>query len=701
MQTQRQRGALSQMQGRFETEAREAFDDGWTQEDEPLAPLQTTVSVERARSIIARNDSPDIPFDQSINPYRGCEHGCVYCLAGDTKILMADGTTRPLADVREGDEIYGTVRRGWFRRYAKTRVLAHWSVVKPAYRVTLEDGTTLVAGGDHRFLTERGWKFVADAAGQRPHLTINDKLMGIGALADAVKKGANYQLGYLTGIIRGDALLRSYSYERPGRMNGDQHRFRLALCDEEALARAERYLAGWEIATQQFLFQEATAGRRAMHAIRASARADVANVREIVDWPATPGREWLAGFLAGIFDAEGSYSCGVLRISNTDATIIGWIARGLEAFDFRFVVEHTKPDHARPVDDVRLLGGIREHFRFFHTVDPAITRKRSIEGVSVKGNAPLRVACVEPIGKAMRLFDITTGTADFIANGVVSHNCYARPSHSYLELSPGLDFETRLFAKTNAAELLREELAKPSYKVSPMAFGTNTDCYQPAERKFRITRQLIELLAECEHPLTIVTKSALVERDLDLLAPMAEKNLVKVYLSITTLDHVLARRMEPRAASPRRRLDVLRALCAAGVPCGVMVAPLIPALNDKTMEAVLEEAAKAGAREAAYIILRLPNEVKDVFKEWLAVHYPQRAGHVVSVIRQMRGGRDNDPRFGERMRGMGNFAELMSKRFAVACKRLGLNGHGGGRRMPELDCTRFVPPSPPGQLKLF
>ena len=279
--------------------------------------------------------------------------------------------------------------------------------------------------------------------------------------------------------------------------------------------------------------------------------------------------------------------------------------------------------------------------------------------------------------------------------------CYARPSHSYLELSPGLDFETRIFAKTNAPELLKEELAKPSYKVSPIAFGTNTDCYQPAERKYRITRQIMEILSECNHPLTIVTKFALVERDLDLLAPMAKKNLVKVFVSIGTLDHVLARRLEPRAASPKRRLDVLKALSQAGVPCGVMVAALIPALNDKTLEHVLEQAAQAGAQEAAYVILRLPNELKDIFKEWLAMHYPERADHVISIVRQMRGGKDNDPRFGERMRGTGTFAELTARRFAIACKRFGLNGHGGGRRVPELDCTRFVPPSPAGQMKLF
>src|SRR6266403_4961133 len=279
--------------------------------------------------------------------------------------------------------------------------------------------------------------------------------------------------------------------------------------------------------------------------------------------------------------------------------------------------------------------------------------------------------------------------------------CYARPSHAYLELSPGLDFETKLFAKTNAAEQLRAELAKPGYKPSPIALGANTDCYQPIERKFRITRQIVEILAECEHPFTMVTKSALVERDLDLLAPMAKKNLVKVFVSIGSLDRALARKLEPRAASPQRRMDVLRNLAQAGVPCGVMVAALIPGLNDKTLEEVLEAASAAGAAEAAYVIMRLPNELKELFKEWLAAHYPERAGHVISIVRQMRGGRDNDPRFGSRMTGTGLFAELIEKRFEIACRRFGLNGHGAGRKPPSLDCSRFRPPCAAGQMQLF
>jgi DNA repair photolyase len=279
--------------------------------------------------------------------------------------------------------------------------------------------------------------------------------------------------------------------------------------------------------------------------------------------------------------------------------------------------------------------------------------------------------------------------------------CYARPSHAYLELSPGLDFETKLFAKTNAAEVLRDTLAKPGYRVSPIALGANTDCYQPIERKYRITRSILEVLAECEHPVTMVTKSALVERDLDLLAPMAAKNLVKVFVSIGTLDRVLARKLEPRAASPQRRLDVLKTLSRENIPCGVMVAALIPALNDKTLEHVLEQAAAAGAAEAAYVIMRLPNELKVLFKEWLAAHYPQRADHVISIVHQMRGGRDNDPRFGSRMTGTGNYAELIEKRFDIACRRFGLNGHGAGRKPPKLDTTRFHAPSLSGQGSLF
>ena len=273
--------------------------------------------------------------------------------------------------------------------------------------------------------------------------------------------------------------------------------------------------------------------------------------------------------------------------------------------------------------------------------------------------------------------------------------CFARPSHAYLDLSPGLDFETRLFAKTNAAERLRAELAKPSYRCSPIALGINTDGYQPIERSWGVTRQLLEVLAECRHPCSIVTKGALVTRDLDLLAPMAEQGLVSVYLSITTLDNRLSARMEPRAAAPHTRLATVRRLTEAGVPVGVLVAPVVPAITDSELEAILEAAREHGALSAGYVLLRLPHELKEIWREWLQLHYPDRAAHVMSLVRQMRGGRDYDSAFGTRMRGQGPFADLIAARFARARRRLGFGP------MPALDCSRFTPPrpdSPQGEL---
>ena len=275
--------------------------------------------------------------------------------------------------------------------------------------------------------------------------------------------------------------------------------------------------------------------------------------------------------------------------------------------------------------------------------------------------------------------------------------CYARPSHAYLDLSPGIDFETKLFAKPDAAALLRKELAKPGYVCDPIALGSNTDPYQPVEREWKITRSVIEVLAACEHPLTITTKGSLIERDLDLLAPMAAKNLVRVFVSIAMLDRELARKLDPRAAAPHRRLQVIRALSDAGIPVGVNVAPVIPQLTDHELEAILEAAAAAGARHAAYTLLRLPLEVAPLFREWLDMHYPLRAAHVMSIVRQIRGGRDNDPRFGARMHGQGEFAALVRNRFRIACKRQGLNAE---RDLP-LDTSRFRPPRDSPQLELL
>ena len=276
--------------------------------------------------------------------------------------------------------------------------------------------------------------------------------------------------------------------------------------------------------------------------------------------------------------------------------------------------------------------------------------------------------------------------------------CYARPTHAYLGLSPGLDFETRIFAKRNAAAVLRAELGKPSYRPALIALGANTDPYQPAERRLAVTREVLEVLAEARLPVVVTTKSALVTRDIDLLAPMAERGLARVFVSVGTLDANLARTLEPRANSPARRIEAIRRLSAAGIPTGVFTSPIIPALNDREIERILESAAAVGAKLAGYVILRLPLEVRDLFVQWIETHYPLRARHVMSLVQQMRGGRDYDPTFGPRMRGGGPHADLIADRFRIATTRLGMNAD----RAP-MDVSQFRRPSDSRdmQLQLF
>ncbi len=276
--------------------------------------------------------------------------------------------------------------------------------------------------------------------------------------------------------------------------------------------------------------------------------------------------------------------------------------------------------------------------------------------------------------------------------------CYARPAHAYVNLSPGLDFETKLFYKQNAAQLLEQALSRPGYVCSPIALGSNTDPYQPIEHRLNVTRSILEVLQRCRHPVTIVTKGRLIERDADILADLARDALAAVYVSITTLDPALKRGLEPRAPSPAARLQVVRHLNNAGIPVGVLMAPVIPAVNDQEIERVLEAAAQAGARWAGFVMLRLPHEVKGLFDQWLRAHLPLRADHVMSLIRQMRGGRENDPGFGSRMRGDGAYAQLIAHRFQVACRRLDLNRTARA----ALSTAYFrAPPRADGQLKLF
>ena len=524
----------------------------------------------QAKSIVSRvPESSRVPFRWTINPYRGCQHACNYCLSPDTPILMANGHVKALSDVRVGDKIYGTVKDGFYRHYTVTTVLAHWSTVKPAYRVTLEDGTQLVASGDHRFLTERGWKHVTGAEQgplQRPFLTINNKLMGIGGFAEPPKEDAEYRRGYLCGMIRGDGHLRSGTYHRPSGEDYSSHQFRLALVDPEALDRTRDYLTHVGIGVREFIFAPATATRKEMLAIRCSSRDQVRFIEWLISWPAEPTTDWYKGFLAGIFDAEGGYSQGVWRVANTDPQILAWTSKAMDSFGFDCAVEATsRPNH---MTYIRLRGGLREVMRFFHLTDPAITRKRSIDGVAIKSDAKLRVTSIEPLGLEIPMYDITTGTGDFIANGVVSHNCFARNTHTYLDLDSGHDFESKVVVKVNAAQLLRKKLASAGWAGEHIAMGTNVDCYQRAEGRYQLMRPIIAALRDAANPFSILTKGTLILRDLDLLLEAAEVTQVGLNVSAAFVDKSLWRAIEPglprRTAAWRRARRSTTAAWTAG-----------------------------------------------------------------------------------------------------------------------------------------
>jgi DNA repair photolyase len=565
-----------------------------------------------------------MPFRWTINPYRGCSHACAYCMSGETPILMGDGRSRRLEDLRVGDVVYGTERRGGYRRYVRTTVVAHWRTEKPAYRVRLADGTTLVTSGDHRFLTDRGWKHVTGAmsgASRRPYLTTNNSLVGFGAMRESPKVNDAYRQGYLTGMIRGDGTIGAYPYRRDGR----QHvitAFRLALVDGEALDRSREYLEHFGVPTRTRPFAAASTTRQAMSSIGCGRLDGLQRIYDLIAWPAMPDRQWFLGFAAGIFDAEGSHSGGVLRIANTSDELFGWICDALEEIGVPHVVEDRhKADRLR---NVRVTGGLVQRMRFLQSCDPAITRKRDLEGFAIKTDARLDVVAVEDLGLTIPMYDITTGTGDFIANGVVSHNCFARKTHEYLDLDSGHDFDSQIIVKTNVAELVRKELAKPSWTGEHVAMGTNVDCYQRAEGRYRLMPGIIEALRDAANPFSILTKGALILRDIPLLVQAAEVTDVSAAFSVGFLDEEVWRRVEPGTPPPQRRLDVVRRLTDAGIPTGVLMAPVLPFLTDspEQLEATVAAIASSGATHVSPIVLHLRPGAREWWQSWLARERP-------------------------------------------------------------------------------
>jgi DNA repair photolyase len=614
----------------------------------------------RARSILNRvPEASQMPFRWTINPYRGCTHSCVYCMGGDTPVLLADGRHKPLAELEVGEAIYGTrIAESGDRRYARTTVVDKWIAIKPAHRLRLEGGSELVLSADHRLLSNRGWKHVLNSersAPDRPHLTTRNHLVGTGVFAPQPIHTAGYRRGYLAGIIRGDGTLGSDHARRARGGSDTTGRLRLALTDFEALGRARQFLAHADVATGARVFQRAVGAHREMRAISTASAASCERITELTRWPPLPSLDWCRGFLAGIFDTEGCRSDYALRIANTDPEILARTEACARRLGFDVGIDATTRTNG--MKSVRIRGGLSEHLRFFHLTDPAISAKRDIEGQMVNTFAGLRVAEIEPLGRTMPLYDITTGTGDFIANGVVSHNCFARPTHTYLDLDAGRDFEREIVVKVNAPERLRAELARPSWKGEHIALGTNTDPYQWVEGRYKLMPGIWQALIDARNPGSILTKSPLLLRDLPLMRELAARADFSAALSVPTIDERAWRATEPHTPNPLARLEAVAELTRAGIRTGVLIAPLMPGINDDPAQVaeILQRAGEAGAAYVSGIALHLRGEVRGLFMDWLTEHRPD----LVPRYRELyRGGAYAQPRERRRLAGLVNGPDL-------------------------------------------
>jgi DNA repair photolyase len=593
--------------------------------DAPEA-ISTNFYEVRAKSILNRvPEASRVPFRWTINPYRGCSHACSYCVVGETPVLLADGRHKPIADLAVGEAIYGTTPTGTYRRYERTTVLDKWITVKRAYRVVLEDGTEFVTSGDHRFLTDRGWKHVLNASRSepdRPHLTTRSHLVGTGAFAPQPMESREYRRGYLCGIVRRDRRTDSDEYVRSGPSRGNAQSFPVALTDFEPLRRARRYLDADDVGAREWVVNRAGGSDRDIIAIADASRSLLDRVTAHIDWPVLPSLDWCRGFLAGRFDAEGCRSDVAVRIANTDPQILAWTEACAKRLGFE--VAHDRTTSCNGLTGLRIRGGLAERLRFLHSTNPATTRKRSIEGQMVKTFANLKVAAIEPLERALPLYDISTGTGDFIANGVVSHNCFARPTHKYLDFGAGRDFEREIVVKVNAPELLRAELARPAWKGEHVALGTNTDPYQWVEGRYKLMQGIWEAMRDAANPCSILTKSPLLVRDIGLMKQISERTEFSAAVSVPTIDERAWRATEPHTPNPRARLEAVAELTRAGIRTGVLVAPLMPGINDapEQVAKILELASEAGASYITGIALHLRGDVKGLFFEWLEAHRP-------------------------------------------------------------------------------
>jgi len=522
----------------------------------------------KAKSIFSKTG---LGSDFVINPYVGCMHSCIYCLDGRTMILMYDGTTKLLRDLKVGDKIYGVRKNkntGYYY-YEVTEVLAHWKTIKPAIKIIAEEGIEIVCSPNHRWFSTRGWKYTLgkmSGLSRRPYLTTNNAIHGIGKLIMVPRESDLYIRGYLSGIIQGDGLLKSYDYSGRRRNKDVQYQFRLALNDKDAVIRAHNYLNKFGIKTNWFKFEISDNVR--VDAIRINSKEGYQKIKKLIEFTSEP--EYFRGFAAGIFDAEGTggSDSSTIRIFNTNERLLEFARKSLENFGFRIVDDKPSKINCRAI---RICGGLEEYIRFFQTMNPAIKRRMVLAGKQVKRS--FKVKEIINLHKTREMYDITTGTGTFIANGLVSHNCYAR----FMKKYTGHTEEWGHFVdvKINAPDLIPENTGK--YKGKSILMSSVTDAYHPIEIKYKITRKILEKLIPLQSDLNILTKSDLVLRDIDLLKKF--KNCL-VTISLAILDEKLAKQIEPLASSPEKRISALKELYRAGIRTAVFISPIFPEITD-------------------------------------------------------------------------------------------------------------------------
>jgi len=659
--------------------------EGWTDPDDP--PPETVLLDDATRSLLVRNGSPDVGFDVGINPYRGCAHGCAYCLSPETPVLYADMIWRPLGYVKVGHVLLGFDEYpapGYTRKLRPAMVENVWWSKQKTHRIIL-DSSEVISTGNHMWLQASAFRW------SRTEQLRPGRWLRLMPVVENEGIDLDYKVGYIAGLTVADGTFRYEAGQRSDKLGFPAAYWRIALKDVEPPYRTMTFLKdlGIHLAARKFA---PGSGQPLLTKVETRKLAHL-EVLHGLQAPRLESRSYARGFLAGFFDGEGHNGTS-LRMSQVDVGMLQRVQRYGRVLGFDLKIEKARTPRAT---SLRLVGGIGERVRFLGVIQPAIRRKIEALFGRMPPTVPELVRAVEN-GKRTDVVDIQTSTGTFYAAGLATHNCYARPTHEYLGFSAGLDFETRILVKRDAPALLREALTSPRWKPEPIMLSGNTDAYQPVERRLRITRRCLEVLAELRNPVAITTKSYLVTRDADLLGELARHDAVAVTLSITTLRNDVQRLMEPRASTPGRRLGAIRVLADAGIPVGVNVAPVVPGLTDHELPAIMEAAADAGATYANYILLRLPHGVKDLFETWLEQHFPERRDRVLNRVRELRAGKLYDARFEVRGRGEGPWADQLRALFHVCRERLGLN------RPPALSVRAFRRPEPANrgpQMDLF